>query len=321
MQVVAVDIGGTNARFALAEVSDGGVVRLAEPVTLKTADYASMKQAWDAFEQTCGGTVPRRVSIAIAGPVANGLVQMTNCSWIIQTDKLAQQLGIDDALVINDFAAVAHAVAHVPPERLTHLSGPERTLPKDGVITVLGPGTGLGVAQLHCTAFGYRVVPTEGGHISFSPTDAVEDAILHRLRQKYGRVSTERVNSGPGITEIYAVLSDLAGHPADNIGDITIWQRGLAGTDSLAAAAVDRFCKTLGTLAGDLALAHNADAVVLAGGLGYRLREVLPRSDFAQRFTEKGRFSSKLAGISVSLITHPQPGLFGAAAAYARDNS
>ena len=90
------------------------------------------------------------------------------------------------------------------------------------------------------------------------------------------------------------------------------------GSDSLAAAALDRFCLTLGAVAGDLALAQGASAVAIGGGLGYRLRDHLPRSGFRDRFIAKGRFERRMDRLPVKLITHPQPGLFGAAAAFAR---
>ena len=99
--------------------------------------------------------------------------------------------------------------------------------------------------------------------------------------------------------------------------DVEIWTKGMSGEDSLAAAAVDRFCLSLGSVAGDMALAHGAKGVVIAGGLGYRIRKTLLASGFAERFRAKGRFETMMAGIPVKLIVHPQPGLYGAAAAFA----
>jgi glucokinase len=134
------------------------------------------------------------------------------------------------------------------------------------------------------------------------------------------RVSTERVHSGPGIREIYEAIAELEHRPADHLDDRTIWQRGIAHEDSLCAAAVDRFCHSLGSLVGDYALAHGASAVVLAGGIGLKLREVLPHSGFGERFRFKGRYTQMMSGIPVKLITHPQPGLYGAAAAFAAEH-
>jgi glucokinase len=99
-----------------------------------------------------------------------------------------------------------------------------------------------------------------------------------------------------------------------------LWQRGTVGEDSLAAAAVDRFCLSLGSVAGDIALAQGASGVVIAGGLGLRIRDSLLASGFASRFMAKGRFEAMMAALPVKLITHPQPGLFGAAAAFAAEH-
>ena len=140
------------------------------------------------------------------------------------------------------------------------------------------------------------------------------DAILARLRQSYRRVSVERVVAGPGLSNIYASLAAIEGRSIPAIDDKTLWQTALAGEDSLAVAAFDRFCLSLGAVAGDIALAQGAKAVVIAGGLGLRIADQLPRSGFSQRFCAKGRFEHLMTDMPVKLITHPQPGLFGAAA-------
>jgi len=319
--LVAVDIGGTNARFALASIGAGGVIAIDEPVTLHTSDYASLQTAWEEFERRCSAPVPRAAAIAIAGPVTGETVRMTNNSWVLRTGALDDQLGLDAVTVLNDFAAVAHAVARAPDDQLVHLAGPDRPLPELGTISVIGPGTGLGVAHFHrfATKSGtraYLAQATEGGHVDFAPVDHIDDLILARLRERHRRVSTERVVSGPGIVEIHAALAALEKRPAPQLDDRTIWERGLAREDSLAAAAIDRFCLSLGSVAGDYALAHGASAVVIAGGLGYRMRELLPSSGFAERFRFKGRYEQMMSGIPVKLIVHPQPGLFGAVAAF-----
>jgi glucokinase len=318
MQVVAVDIGGTHARFALAEVAEGKVVSLGEAVTLKTADHPSFQLAWQEFERISGGNLPAAVAIAVAGPVGGEIIKFTNNPWIIRPALIPEKLGANDYVVVNDFAAVAHAVAQADDEHLLHLTGPEGPLPETGAISVVGPGTGLGVAVLSRSAGGYHVQPTEGGHIDYAPLDAIEDAILARLRKRHRRVSVERVVAGPGIVDIYETLAVIEGKPFTPQDDKALWTVGVTGEDSLAAAAVDRFCLSLGSVAGDLVLAHGSSALVMAGGLGYRIRDTLVRSGFADRFRAKGRFEQLMAAVPVKLITHPQPGLFGAAAAFAQ---
>lgn len=320
MRVVAVDIGGTHARFTLAEVDAGRVVSLGEAVTMPTAEHASFQTAWEAFGAGVGGELPRAVAIAIAGPVTGDVIKFTNNPWIIRPALIREKLHVDDYVLVNDFEAVGHAVAQAGPSHFVHLSGPDAPLPENGTISIVGPGTGLGVAHVWRGSGGYHVVATEGGHVDFAPLDGIEDAILARLRKRYRRVSAERVVSGPGLVEIYQALAAIEGRAVQQHDDKTLWGLGMSGEDSLAAAALDRFCLSLGSVAGDIALAQGGQGVVIAGGLGLRIKDSLVRSGFAERFCAKGRFESLMASLPVKLITHPQPGLFGAAAAFAKEH-
>ena len=326
MDLVAVDIGGTHARFAIATVGANGHIALGEPETLHTRDHASFQTAWEAFRERRGGALPPRASLSVAAPVGGEVIRFTNNPWLIRPALMQAKLGVATFSIVNDFAAVAHAAARATGNQLLHISGPDRELASTGTISVLGPGTGLGVAHLWRSESGadgghYRVTATEGGHIDFAPLDLIDDAILARLRQRHTRVSIERVVSGPAIRDIYHTLAALEHRSTHDENDVAIWTRGLDGSDSLAAAAVDRFCLSLGSVAGDIALAQGGfGGVVIAGGLGYRLREHLPHSGFAERFRAKGRFAELMASIPVKLIVHPQPGLFGAAAAFAAEH-
>ena len=319
--IVTVDIGGTHARFALAEIADSGGITLGEPETLHTKDHASFQTAWEHYAQLQGGSLPPACAIAIAGPVGGEIIRFTNNPWIIRPALIPEKLGATRYTVINDFGAVGHAVARAGPEFFAHLAGPDVPLPDAGTLSVLGPGTGLGAAHVWRDGLGqYRVQATEGGHIDFAPVDTIEDAILARLRQRYRRVSAERVVSGPGLVDIYQALAAMEGRAVQQHNDRSLWQLGTSGEDSLAAAAVDRFCLSLGSLAGDIALAQGAAGVVIAGGLGLRIKDTLLKSGFASRFKAKGRFEGLMAALPVKLITHPQPGLFGAAAAFAKEH-
>jgi glucokinase len=280
-----------------------------------------LQTAWQAFEKIYGKPLPRCAAISVASPIAGDVIRLTNNPWIIRQSLIPERLGADTYTVINDFGAVGHAVAQLPEEHFVHLCGPDTPLPAVGVTTVCGPGTGLGVAQVLKTADRYHVLSTEGGHIDYAPLDGIEDAFVQRLRRTFTRVSTERICSGPGIVAIYETLATMEGRPMATHDDRTIWTEALEGTDSIALAALDRFCLALGAVAGDLALAHGAMGVVIAGGLGLRIKDRLLRSGFDQRFVAKGRFQSLMAAMPVKLITHPQPGLFGAAAAFAQEHS
>jgi glucokinase len=160
----------------------------------------------------------------------------------------------------------------------------------------------------------YRVIETEGGHIDFAPHDSFEDGLLVRLRKKFGRVSIERVLSGSGLQEICAALP---GPEPAHRADPALWAAAIAGADEeRARAGLKKFCLCLGGAAGDIALVHGADAVVLAGGLTPRIESMLAEFGFAERFLAKGRYRDMMANIPVWMISHPQPGLFGAAAAF-----
>ncbi|MBB5710862.1 glucokinase [Sphingomonas xinjiangensis] len=321
MEVVAVDIGGTHARFTIAEVEGGRVVSLAEPVTLKVAEHATFPLAWAAFGEQLGRPVPRAAGIAVASPVNDTLIKFTNNPWIIRPPLIKERLNVDTYTLINDFAAIGHAVGQLDGEAYVHLCGPDVPLPAYGSITVCGPGTGLGVAQVFRDRGSYHVISTEGGHMDFAPLDNIDDAIIRRLRPTYTRVSAERVCAGPGLVNIYETLAQMQGKPVIHLEDKRLWELALTGTDALATAALERFCLTLGAVAGDLALTHGPTGVVIAGGLGLRLKDKLVQSGFGQRFVAKGRFQSLMSTIPVKIITHEQPGLYGAAAAFAQEHA
>ncbi len=313
--LVAVDLGGTNVRFAL-RASCG----VAEPVTLKSGDYPDFPAAWRAFEEQHGAPLPRFAALSVAGPVVDGQVKLTNLPWRIEQAQLKRDLGLDALLLINDFEAVGHAVAQAGADDFRHLSGPETTLPDTGVISIVGPGTGLGVAQLWRGEGGYHVLPTEGGHIGFAPVDEFEERLLERLRTRFGRVSAERVVAGPGISDIYEALGGTDGCDVDPVHDKNIWTRGTDGHERLAQQAIELFCMALGSVAGDLALAHGAKAVVIAGGVGRRLADTLPQSGFGARFVAKGRFGEAMKRLPVKILMIDEPGLVGAAAAFDRQS-
>ncbi|QMW22189.1 glucokinase [Sandaracinobacteroides saxicola] len=315
--IVAVDIGGTHARFALATVEGGRVVAMAPPVTLKTAEHASFQTAWEAFGAMQAGPLPRLASIAVACPTQGEVLKLTNNPWVIRPALIPEKLHLDRFTLVNDFEAIAHAVAQAPADAFGPLAGPDAPLPARGTITILGPGTGLGVASLLRQEGRYHVLPSEGGHVDFAPLDTIEDAILAHLRRAFRRVSVERLLSGPGLENIYTALAALEGRAVPSRDNRALWTAAMDGSDSLAAAALDRFMLTLGSVAGDLALAHGAAGVVVAGGLGQRLAGRLPGSGFAERFAAKGRFESRMAQIPVRTIMLAEPGLYGAAAAFA----
>ena len=319
-EIVVADIGGTHARFAIAQIDAGHVVRLDHQVKMRGADHASLQIAWEAYANEIGRDLPREASLAVAGPVGGDVLYFTNSSWMIRPALVPEKLKLDRFSLVNDFGAVGHAVVHMDSDQFSHICGPETKLTEDGPITVLGPGTGLGVVNVLHKDGDYFVTETEGGHIDFAPHDEFEDALLKKLREQHRRVSAERVASGPGIRVIYNLLAEIEGRSANDMDDRSLWALALSGEDSLAAAAFDRFCLCLGSVAGNLALAHGSKDVVMAGGLGQRIGSALLTSGFRERFVAKGRFQSMMQQISVKQLIHEEPGLFGAAAGFIKEH-
>lgn len=319
-QITVADVGGTHARFAQATIENGAITALSEPVKLHTSEHASFQTAWEEYGRREGITLPRELALSFAGPVGGEFLKLTNNAWVIRPALMHERLGVERYTIVNDFGAVAYAVANLPDENFRHICGPERPLPDSGMISIVGPGTGLGVAGLLRGGDRYDVIQTEGGHIDFAPLDDLEDRILTQLRKNFRRVSVERLVSGRGLWNIYDAIAAIEGRDVTFHEEKELWAAALEHSDSLANAALDRFCLTLGAVAGDIALAQGGKAVVIAGGLGLRLAEYLPRSGFRERFIAKGRYERMMDDIPVKLITYPEPGLYGAAAAFAKEH-
>ena len=314
IELVAADIGGTHSRFALAEIENGRVLGLGEALTLKTSDYAGLVEAWQSFAHHLRRPLPRAAAFAFAYPVENDLPKLTNMPWTIDPEILPDALGIVQHVMLNDFSAIGYAIATLGQSHLLHLAGPDIPLPETGVISIVGPGTGLGVGMVIRRNGEYQVIASEGGNMDFSPHDDLDDRLMAALRKRYGHVSAERLISGPALMDIYSVI---AGGEIPYANDRDLWQAAIEGNDPTAAAALERLCLCFGAFAGNIALAHGASGLVIAGGLGLRLREHLPASGFTQRLVAKGEYKAIMEQLPVKLITHPEPGLYGAAAAFA----
>ena len=319
-EIIAVDVGGTNARFTRAPLEDGKAPQLGQVRKYKVAEHVSLQDTWAAFardEAADGaGPLPRSACIAFAAPIGRDIVKLTNSNWVIRPAALADDLGLEHLKLINDFEAVAHAVSRLPEENLELLFGPDAPFPHNGSVTVMGPGTGLGVAMVLYDEGIPHVVATEGGHVDFAPLDAMETHMLDHLRSKFVRVSTERIVSGPGLNNIYQGLAIQNQEKIALLSDADLWAAALDGSIPLARTALDRLCLSYGSVAGDRALAHGPHAVVLAGGLTWRMRDHLLSSGFHTRFTAKGRYENLMASIPIRLAMHDEIGLFGAAAAF-----
>jgi len=312
MQIVAADIGGTHARFALAELRPGERPRLGEMRKYRTRECVGLAEAWAKFERDSDGALPRAASIAVAAPIEGDVLTFMNSGWRIDRHGLAGDLGLDSLTLLNDYGAVAHAVSVATPDELQPIAGPG-ALPADGVTSVMGPGTGLGVAILDRRGGLVNVIETEAAHIGFCPLDPEEEELSDALTARYGRASVERVVSGPGLIDIYRFLGGGDWDP-NQAG--TLWEAAIDGADPLAEKALSILVRCFGAAAGDIALAHGATGVAIAGGLANRIAPLLASPMFEARFTAKGRYRARMLRTPVRLLTPEEPGLLGAAIAF-----
>ena len=306
------DIGGTNARFALA-FPDG---RIGSECILSGADYPDLIQAAAAYLREVAGPRPRRAAVAVATPISGDWIQFTNSPWSFSTEAARQALGLEQLLIINDFTALALALPLLGPDERRQVS--EGTAVEKAPIGLIGPGTGLGVSGLVWSGHHWIPLETEGGHVTFSACDEREWAIYRILQRRFDHVSPERLLSGPGLVNLYNALAELEGWSAEDLVPADITDRALTGSCRHCVEVLELFCGMLGTAAGNLALTLGArGGVYIGGGIVPRLGDFFDRSAFRARFEAKGRFSDYLATIPSWVITAVNPALRGVAAALA----
>lgn len=297
------DIGGTKVLLALVD-EDG---KLAHQRRLASADFASFDTLLGEYLR--GVSIPVEGGcLAVAGPVAdNGRsAQITNLPWRIDAAALEVQFGLGRLCLINDFAGVALGVGALLPEQMITLQA--GTPAAAGVKLVLGAGTGLGMAILH----GKDILPSEGGHVGFAPQDDTQLRVWAALQKEHGRVTAERVISGPGLAAIHRVLAD------ENLDPAIIAERALAG-EPAARRTVDLFFAVYGAFAGDMAMAVMArGGVYLAGGVTQKLLPLLLDSGFLAAFNAKAEHADLVGTMPVQVVTDPEIGLRGAAVAARR---
>lgn len=304
------DIGGTNARFAL--VSPGSV----EPYSIENlacADYPGLIEAAKDYLQRVGAVgqeAPTDACLAFACPVHEERVKLTNNHWEFLKEDVRTALGLSQFKTLNDFTAQALGALHVGGEH-RHTIKPGTGDPHAAYL-VIGPGTGLGVAGVFPGRHAWIPLPTEGGHVTFAPTDDTERALLAELHKYHARVSVERILCGQGLLDLYHAHCATEGVPSrcTTPSDVTT---AASADDATAQRTLLRFLKILGDVSGDAALTLGArGGVYFCGGILPRLRDWLPQSGLAQAFSTKGRLSSYNANTPLWLITHPWTGLLGA---------
>ncbi len=307
------DIGGTNARFALA---DPARPAFTDVRTLKCDDYESADAAIKHYLESVGAGTPRVICLAAAGPIIDKRVRFTNNHWEIAADELAAEFSIAGVRLLNDFEAIAYSIPFLDVDDCMPVGLPDPA-PLDAehyMVGVIGPGTGLGAVGLRKYGDALFPIAGEAGHGGFAPETQVQIDILRALRERFDRVSSERLVSGPGIENIYRALMRIHGEKRAHLSAAGIFNAAIGNTDPLAAEAVQMFFEVFGQVAGDLALTLGAeDGIFIAGGISKRYPDLLKNSGFRSGFENKGRHRSLMERVPTQLILHEQPGLLGAA--------
>jgi glucokinase len=308
------DIGGSNARFAIARRAAAGVA-LDHIVFMRCDEHADLAAAVDHYLATTGAARPAAAAIAIAGPIVDDRAEITNHqAWSFSIAAVRDRLKLARLAVINDFTAVALSLPHLAPSDLRQVGGGAAT--PDAPKAVIGPGTGLGVGGIVRAGDRWTAIEGEGGHATFAPMSERESRIGDLLRARFGHLSCERVLSGPGLVNLYGAVAQLEQRRAEDLSPEAIAERGQAGSCPLCREALHVFCAGLGTAAGNLALTFGArGGVYLAGGILPQLGEFLAASEFRARFESKGRLSAYVRPIPAFVIAAANPGLLGAAVA------
>jgi len=318
--LLVADIGGTNGRFGLVDYdpvkskTTGQInYTAAQQITLKCANYADMASMIKACCAEFGIAIPAHGCLAIAGPIENGQASMTNLNWKFSINSLRDQLGMTTLHVINDFASLAYAVPFLQQHEMATLY--EAPVNPEAPIVVMGPGTGFGMAGLIPLKSSWKIVPTEGGHASFAPTNEKEMAIKSTLLKEQSHVSVENILSGRGLVNLYRALAHINGQPVQPYSPADVSTKGLNNEDSICREAVTTFCEVLGEVAGDKALSWGAKGgVVIGGGITPKLVDILQNTHFLERYKNKGPMANYVSNISIRLIINDKAALVGSAA-------
>lgn len=311
-QIIVADIGGTNARFALAHTDIAGY---SNEITYQCADFPTADSAIEAYIEQAGAAQPAIICIAAAGPIADDKVLFTNNNWHIDGKRLSHHFGGARVRLLNDFEANAYALPELQETesfRIGHL--PVTRLDKaEFTVAVIGPGTGLGAAGL-CKKNG-RVFALigEAGHVGFAPETQLQMDILAELRKEFDRVSDERLVSGQGAVNIYRALARIRNEEIGATSPREVFSLAASDKNGTAMEAVQVFFEILGQVAGNFALSIGAtDGVYIGGGIVTRDPGLMAGSRFRAGFERKGRHRQLMEKIPTQVVLHQQPGLLGA---------
>jgi glucokinase len=317
--ILAGDVGATHTRLGWFDVRHRALVPGAAR-TYPSREHAGLDEIVVTFLREAPGDL-HQVCFGIAGPVRSGRVEATNLPWVVDARSLAQRLGADRILLVNDLEANAWGLAALGDGDLAALQRGRPT--PTGNAAVISAGTGLGEAGLAWDGLRHRPVASEGGHADWAPQDETQMSLWHFLAAEVGHVSVERVLSGPGLHNIYRFLRDGQGLAEPSwLADALsreepaplISQLGLEGRAEICVRALELFVGIYGAEAGNLALRVLATAgVYLGGGIAPRILDALRGPAFLTAFTAKGRLRPLLEEIPVCVVLNDQTALLGAA--------
>jgi glucokinase len=316
--ILAGDIGGTNARLAFFDVEDGRL-SLFSATVFPSHQYAGLDQIVAEFIET-SNVRPDQACFGVAGPVRNGRVETSNLPWIVESERLANELEIGKVFLINDLEANAWGIVDLDlKDAVTLNQGKE--IP--GNQAVIAAGTGLGEAGMYWDGTHHQVFASEGGHTDFAPRNELEIELFRHLNAKFGRVSYERILSGPGLVNVFNFLRDtgrgsepqwLIDQMQSSDPAAAISQAAMSGSCPLCEQAIDIFVSVYAAEAGNLALKMMATGgVFLGGGIAPKILAKLSQPSFMSAFVTKGRMQPLLESIPVKVITNDKISLFGAA--------
>ena len=317
--ILSADIGGTKTNVALFAAQGKGLRRVALE-TYASREHRSLDEIIDQFLAIHDGRISR-ACFGVAGPVKQGRSETTNLAWVVDSARLAHKLGLKRVGLLNDMEATAWGIAALKPRDIEVIN-PGSADPK-GNAAVIAAGTGLGEAGLQWNGMEHLPFASEGGHSDFAPRTELEVELLRYLMQQFGRVSYERVVSGPGLHNIYGFFRDIkkAEEPAWlgeelSQGDpaAVISRVALEGRASICEQALNQFVQIYGAEAGNLALKMMATAgVYLGGGIAPKIAERLKSGDFLEAFFSKGRLRPLMEQVPVRIILNDGAALLGAA--------
>ena len=313
-KILVADIGGTNGRFGLVDTCAHGKGYHAEQqLSLPSGDYPTLADMIRAYCEQTGINMPKFACLAIAGPIQDGRVKVTNLQWEFSIAHLRDELNMQALDVINDFSALAYAAPHLQDSDLVTLYDVEAN--PYGPLGVMGPGTGFGAALLAPISVGWKIIPTEGGHCSFAPTTELEIEILKQMRKRFDHVSIEHLLSGQGLVSLYQSLAAIHSQTAEELTPAEVSTRGQARSDKLCEEALETFCNILGSVAGDKALSWGAmGGIYLGGGIVPKIAHFLPQTDFIKRYVNKGVMRNYVSDIPVHMVVNDKAALIGTAA-------